>query len=242
MDWLARQLMLIGADATDRLRRTHVAVFGLGGVGGHAAEALARCGLGELTLVDGDVVSLTNLNRQLIATYDSMGLYKADVMAARLLSINPVLRAHPMRLRFMPGSESDFGFDKYDYIIDAIDTVTAKVHLALLASRLGVPIVSAMGAGDKLDPTRFEVADISETSVCPLCRGMRKELKRAGVNSLKVVYSKEKPCGEHRGEETQTGTRNPPGSIAFVPPVMGMILAGEVVRALMGLIDLERGR
>ncbi len=220
-----------------KLKQSRVIVFGLGGVGGYAAEALARSGVGALDLVDHDTVSLTNLNRQILATERTVGRYKADVAAERVAEIDPDCVVRTYKTFYLPETEGDFDLHAYDYIVDAIDTVAGKLALAVNAKKCGTPIISAMGAGNKLDPTRFEVADISETSVCPLARTMRRELKRRGIEHLKVVYSREKPIRPLPTDE-ESGKRVTPGSVAFVPSVMGLILAGEVVKDLVGNLKL----
>lgn len=217
-----RTEQLLGADAVERLRTSRVALFGLGGVGSFTAEALARAGVGHLLLVDGDNVASSNLNRQLVALHSTLGQPKADVMAARIRDISPAVRVDARRAFYLPESADDFDLAGFDYVIDAVDTVAAKVELAVRACAVGVPLVSCMGAGNKLDPARFEVADLFATSVCPLCKAMRKALKARGVTALTVVYSRETPAVACR----------PPGSVSFVPAVAGLILAGVVIRAL----------
>jgi len=217
-----RTEQLLGADAVERLRTSRVALFGLGGVGSFTAEALARAGVGHLLLVDGDNVAPRNLNRQLVALHSTLGQPKADVMAARIRDISPAVRVDARRAVYLPEHADDFDLAGFDYVIDAVDTVAAKVELAVRACAVGVPLVSCMGAGNKLDPARFEVADLFATSVCPLCKAMRKALKARGVTALTVVYSRETPAVACR----------PPGSVSFVPAVAGLILAGVVIRAL----------
>ena len=219
-----RTEQLLGADAVERLRTSRVALFGLGGVGSFTAEALARAGVGHLLLVDGDNVASSNLNRQLVALHSTLGQPKADVMAARIRDISPAVRVDARRAFYLPENADDFDLAGFDYVIDAVDTVAAKVELAVRARAVGVPLVSCMGAGNKLDPARFEVADLFATSVCPLCKAMRKALKARGVTALTVVYSRETPAVACR----------PPGSVSFVPAVAGLILAGVVIRALAG--------
>ena len=233
-----RTKRLLGADAMDKLRDSHVAVFGIGGVGGHAVEALVRSGIGEITIVDSDEIAESNINRQLIATTKTVGRKKVDVMEERLLEINPEVRIHKHCCFFLPETKADFDFQSYDYVIDAVDTVTAKLALVEACKEANVPIVSSMGAGNKLDATAFEVTDIYKTSVCPLAKVMRKELKARGIKKLKVVYSKEIPL-EPIPDETfvsdeARSRRATPGSIAFVPAVAGLILAGEVIKDLSG--------
>ena len=235
MDEFSRTRLLLGDAAMEKLARARVAVFGVGGVGGCAVEALARSGVGALDLIDSDRVSLSNLNRQIIATHKTIGQLKVEAAAERVRDINPacVVRTYPVF--YLPETESQFDFTQYDYIVDAIDTVSGKLALAVNAQKAGTPIISAMGAGNKLDPTRFEVADISRTSVCPLARVMRHELKKRGVDHLKVVYSKEiptRPQGD-RPESDSPTRRDVPGSVSFVPTVAGMILAGAVIRDLI---------
>ena len=235
MNQFARTERLLGAAAMAKLRGARVAVFGLGGVGGHAAEALARSGVGALELFDDDAVSLTNLNRQIIATRDTLGLPKAEVMAARIRSIAPDCEAVPHRLFYAPESADRVDLTRFDYVVDAVDTVAAKLELAVRCDALGVPIISAMGAGNKLDPTQLRVSDISKTSVCPLARVMRRELKKRGVKKLKAAWSTEPPV-EPKGAPADDGGPHPrrsvPGSTAFVPAAMGLVIAAEVVRDL----------
>lgn len=236
----SRTALLLGDDALARLASARVAVFGIGGVGGHAVDALARCGVGALDLIDNDTVSLTNLNRQLVALHSTIGRYKVDVAAARIADINPRAIVRTYRTFYLPETAGQFDFSQYDYVIDAIDTVTAKLDLAERAYRTGTPIISAMGAGNKLDPTRFEVTDISKTSVCPLARVMRTELRRRGVPHLKVVYSREPARTPHQNDDVrqEAGARRAvPGSVSFVPSVAGLILAGAVIRDLCGISD-----
>lgn len=232
-----RTELLLGQQAMARLAAARVAVFGIGGVGGYVCEALVRSGVGAFELVDSDVVSLTNLNRQLIATRETLGRYKTEVMRERMMQINPACDVRVRNCFYLPETEADFDFSQYDYIVDAVDTVTAKVSLVLRAQAAGVPIISSMGAGNKLDPTRFRVADIYKTSGCPLARVMRQALKKRGVKRLKVVFSDEvpqRPAVQLAAPEG-AGRRDVPGSVAFVPSVAGLILAGEVVK------DLARG-
>ncbi len=240
----ARTAMQLGEEAVARLAAARVAVFGIGGVGGYAVEALARSGVGALDLIDDDRVAVSNLNRQIIATHDTVGQYKVDAAAARIAAINPAATVTTHRTFYLPDTAAGFDLTAYDYIIDAIDTVTGKLALAEGASAAGVPLISCMGAGNKLDATAFRVADITETTVCPLARIMRKELKRRGIAHLKVVYSTEPPLEAAAVEDTpqpQSDTRPAqrrakptPGSNAFVPAVAGLILAGEVIRDLTG--------
>ena len=230
----SRAALLLGADGMDRLAGAHVAVFGIGGVGGAAAEALARAGVGELTLIDNDEVALTNRNRQLIALASTTGQPKVEVMRARIADINPRCTVHPLQMFYTPDASLDLS--QFDYVIDAIDTVTAKLHLITECDRLGVPLICSMGTGNKLDPTRFEVADIYKTSVCPLARVIRLECKKRRIRRLKVVYSKEEPRPPLPSDEQKgTAGRSVPGSVSFVPPVAGMILAGECIKDLTGV-------
>lgn len=235
MSEFSRSALLLGQNALDRLRASHVAVFGVGGVGAACAEALVRGGVGRLTLVDDDTVSLSNINRQLIALHSTLGLPKAEVMRARALDINPNAQVEARRAFYSAQTAGEFDLKAYDYIVDAIDTVASKVLLIESAHRTGTPIISALGAGNKLDPTRFQVADLYETSVCPLARVLRAQLKKRGIPAHRVVYSTEPPLPT-REVLTDKG-RHLPGSLSFVPPVMGMILAGEVVKALAGWTD-----
>lgn len=234
----SRTELLLGGEAMKKLANARVAVFGIGGVGGYVTEALARSGVGALDLVDHDTVSSSNLNRQIIATTKTLGRLKVDVMRERILEINPECRVEVFPCFYLPENRDLFEFSKYSYVVDAVDTVTAKIHLVLQAGESGVPVISSMGAGNKLNPAAFEVADIYETSVCPLARVMRRELKARGVSSLKVVYSREKPVRpqeEFDGEAGQEcgSRRSTPGSTAFVPSVAGLILASEVIKDLI---------
>ena len=233
-----RTRLLLGDEAMDRLSRARVAVFGIGGVGGYAAEALPRSGVGTLDLIDSDTVALSNLNRQILATHSTVGMYKVDAAAARIKDINPDATVNTYKVFYSPETQNLFDFSQYDYIIDAIDTVTGKIALVMNAQAAGTPIICSMGAGNKLDPTAFEVADIDKTSVCPLAKVMRRELKKRGVKHLKVVYSKEEPVSPlPSGEDLPEGRRQIPGSTAFVPSVVGLIIAGEAVKALAKGID-----
>ena len=215
-----------------RLVRARVAVFGIGGVGGHCVQALARAGVGAIDVFDDDVVSLTNINRQAVAMSSTLGQPKVEVIRDQILDINPTAVVTCHRMFYTPESADQIDLSVYDYIIDAIDTVKAKVELIIRANAAGVPVISAMGAGNKLDPTRFEVAELSQTSVCPLCRVMRAQLRKRGIARHKVVYSREEPV---RVVADETGGRHAPGSVSFVPPVMGLILAGEVIKDLAGI-------
>ena len=239
MNPYSRTEFLLGKAAMEKLKNTRVAVFGLGGVGGYTVEALARSGVGALDLVDHDTVSLTNLNRQILATRDTVGLSKAQVAAQRVKAIDPDIKVTAMQTFFGPDTADGFHFEDYDYVIDAIDTVTGKLALVTAAKAAGTPIICAMGAGNKLDPTAFRVADIYETSVCPLARIMRKECRKRGIDRLKVVYSEEDPIAcslppdDPAWAELPDGRNALPGSCAFVPSVMGLIIAGEVIKDLI---------
>ena len=236
MNPFSRTELLLGVDAMDKLRNARVAVFGLGGVGGYVVEALARSGVGCLDLIDHDTISLTNINRQILATHATVGMSKAAAAAARVKDINPDATVHVHETFYLPDTAAQFDFAQYDYIVDAIDTVTGKLMLALDAQRCGTPIISSMGTGNKLDPTAFRVADISQTKGCPLARIMRKECKKRGIQKLKVVYSEEEPIPSKLDgleEELPEGRRALPGSVAFVPSVAGLIIAGEVIKDLI---------
>ena len=226
-EWLERTERLLGGAAMDRLEAARVAVFGVGGVGGHVAEALARSGVGALDLIDADDVALSNLNRQIIALHSTLGRPKVEVAAERIRDINPLCRVTPRKVFFTPETADQFDFSQYDYVADCIDSVAGKVQLIVSAKEARVPIICAMGAGNKLDPTRFEVADIHQTSVCPLARVIRRECRARGIRDVRVVYSKEEPI------PSAPGLRGP-GSNAFVPAAAGLIMAGEIVRALAG--------
>ena len=232
----SRTELLLGSTAVEQLKRSAVMIFGIGGVGSFAAEALARSGIGRLILADHDSVSLTNLNRQLIATHETIGRRKVDVMKERILSINPSALVETFAEFLLPENVEQFPLAECDYIVDAIDTVSAKLILAQKAEELRIPIISCMGAGNKLDPSQFEITDIYKTSVCPLARVMRRELKARGVKHLKVLYSKEparKPIDLN--VEESTGKRQTPGSVSFVPSVAGLMAAGEVIRNLVDI-------
>ena len=233
----SRTQMLLGEAGLQRLENAHVAVFGVGGVGAAVVEALARSGVGELTLVDSDTVSLSNINRQLIATHDWVGKPKVEAAKARIASINPQCRVHALKLFYTKEAPDAVDLSGCDYIVDAIDTVSAKIALILRAQELGVPIISSMGTGNKLDPTRFEIADISDTSVCPLARVMRREMRVRGVKKLTVLYSKEEPIVPQQDTQNELpqGKRSVPGSVAFVPPAAGLMIAGYVIRQLAGV-------
>jgi len=233
---LIRTEMLLGAEALERLRHCTVAVFGIGGVGGYAVEALARSGIGSLILVDHDTISLSNLNRQLHATRNTVGRYKVDVAAERITQIDPSIRVQTHRLFFTPETGDQLDFSAFDYVIDAIDTVTGKLLLVEKTIEAGVPILSSMGTGNKLDPTAFEVTDINKTTGCHLARIIRKELRKRGIPGLKVIYSKEEPLTPSQPPEelaAAVGRRQIPGSVSFVPSVAGLIAAGETVKDLL---------
>ena len=235
-DQFARTELLLGSDAMRILGKSKVAVFGVGGVGGYVTEALARSGVGAFELIDRDVVSVTNLNRQIIATWKTIGRDKTEVMAERIRDINPEAEVTLRKCFYLPETADQFDFTRYDYVVDAVDTVTAKIEIILQAQRAGVPVISSMGAGNKLDPSAFEVADIYKTSVDPLARVMRRELKKRGVKKLKVVYSKEvpiKPLGQIEADP-EAGRKDVPGSSAFTPSAAGLLIASEVVKDLIG--------
>ena len=228
----SRSALLLGDAAMEKLQKMHVAVFGVGGVGAACVEALARGGIGKLTLVDDDTVSLSNINRQFPALHSTVGLYKAEVMKERCLDINPQMQIEALCRFYSSETAGEFDLARYDYIVDAIDTVSAKILLIESAHHADTPIISALGAGNKMDPTRFQAADIYETSVCPLARALRGQLRKRGIAAHRVVYSTEPPM-ETKEVIVENG-RHLPGSLSFVPPVMGMILAGEVIRDLIG--------
>ena len=224
LDQFVRTELLLGKEAVEKLNKSRVAVFGIGGVGGYVCEALVRSGVGAFDLVDNDRVCASNLNRQIIATGSTIGRYKTDVMKERILDINSEAQVKIHRCFFLPENADEFPFEEYDYVVDAVDTVTAKIELVMKCREKGIPVISSMGAGNKLDASRFRVADIYETKVCPLAKVMRRELKKRGVEKLKVVYSEELPVNS---------VRDMVGSVAFVPPVAGLIIAGEVVKDLI---------
>ena len=234
-DQYSRTRLLLGSEGVDRLRNAHVALFGLGGVGGYAAEALARAGIGHIDLIDNDTVSLTNLNRQMLALHSTLGQYKVDAAAARIRDIDPTIEVRTFKTFYLPETANQFDFTRYDYVLDAIDTVTGKLALVQAAKAANVPILCSMGTGNKLDPTRFQIADISKTTVCPLARIMRKECAKRGIKHLKVLFSTEDPLcpGLPDTEELPEGRRALPGSVAFVPSVAGLIIAGEVIKDLV---------
>lgn len=224
-----RTALLLGKASVEKLARKRVAVFGVGGVGGFVCEGLVRAGIGAIDIVDKDIVAISNINRQLIALHSTVGKNKVDVLEERLKDINKNLIIKKYKCFFLPETSETFDFREYDYVVDAIDTVTGKIELILKANEAGVPIISAMGAGNKLDPTAFQVSDIYKTSVCPLARVMRRELKKRGVEKLKVVYSKEEPIKP----QFEEGEEVVPGSVSFVPPALGLIIAGEIVKDLI---------
>jgi len=245
-NWCSRTEILLGMEGVEKLGNATVAVFGIGGVGGFATEALARSGVGTLELIDHDTVSVSNLNRQIVALHSTVGKYKVDVMRDRILDINPKAHVVTHRCFYLPETAGQFDFSKYDYVVDCIDTVTGKLQLIEAAKAAGVPVISSMGAGNKLDPTAFQVADISKTSVCPLAKVMRRELKKRNIKNVKVVYSQEEPVEAKNREEsvenieqngnmknTTSRRKSIPGSCAFVPSVAGLILAGEVIKDLI---------
>ena len=243
-DQFSRFRLQVGPEPIEALHRARVAVFGIGGVGGHCTEALARGGVGAIDLVDNDVVSLTNLNRQLIALHSTLGRPKAEVMAERVRDINPACRVRALRMFYLPENAGEVDLSRYDYVVDAVDTVSAKLELAVRCQALGVPLISAMGSGNKLDPSAFSVSDLSKTEGCPLARVMRKELRKRGIHHLKVVWSREEPRSPLRPMEAEppasasetrpgsTARRDTPGSISFVPAAAGLVLASAVVRDL----------
>lgn len=227
----SRTEALIGKSAVEKLKKSRVAVFGVGGVGGYVAEALARSGIGVIDLIDSDRVSISNINRQIVALRSTVGKYKTEVMAERIKDINPSAKVNVYNIFYLPETANDFDFLQYDYIVDAVDTVSAKLSIVERAYALNIPVISSMGAGNKLDPTAFEVEDIYKTSVCPLAKVMRRELKKRGVEKLKVVYSKEEPKLSEL-IDAETGKRAP-ASISFVPSVVGLIIASEVIKDLI---------
>lgn len=224
MEQFSRTERLIGKENLEKIKNKNIIIFGLGGVGSYVAEALARCGIGKMTVVDKDTVDITNINRQLYALHSTIGKNKADVARERILDINPECEVTPIVKMYLPENAEEFNLSQYDYIIDAIDNVTAKIDLAVKSQELNIPIISSMGTGNKLDPTAFKITDIYKTDTCPLCRVMRRELKSRGVKKLKVLYSTETPKND--GERT-------PASISFVPSVAGLIIAGSVIEDLI---------
>ena len=231
-DQFSRTRLLLGEEGIKKLKDSHVAVFGIGGVGGYVCEALARSGVGCFDLTDNDVVSITNLNRQIIALHSTLGKYKVDVMRDRILDINPDAVVNIHKCFFLPENAGQFPFEQYDYVVDAVDTVTAKIEIIMRAKQARVPVISSMGAGNKLDASAFRAADIFETSVCPLAKVMRRELKKRGIDSLKAVYSGEPPK-RPEGAEDDAGRKKTPGSTAFAPSAAGLVIAGEVVQDLI---------
>ena len=238
LNQFSRTELLLGHKALESIKDKRVAVFGIGGVGGYVCEALVRTGIGHFDLIDNDDVSLTNINRQIIATHSTIGRAKVQVMKERMLDINPKVDITIHQCFYLPDNADEFDFTAYDYVVDAVDTVTAKLSIICKCKELGVPVISSMGTGNKLNPAAFEIADIYDTTMCPLAKVMRKELKKRGISSLKVVYSKEKPCAQAYDvtevEEPSDGRRSIPGSSAFCPPVAGLILASEVIKDLTG--------
>lgn len=228
----ARTELLLGKNAIEKLSDSRVAVFGIGGVGGYVVESLVRSGIGKIDLIDNDVVSITNINRQIIATHKTIGQYKVDVAKERILDINPDVIVNVYKMFYTPENANEFDFSKYDYVVDAIDTVSGKISLIEKAKENNIPIISSMGAGNKLDASKFEVADISKTSVCPLARVIRTELKKRNIKGVKVVYSKEPPI-KPKFEIQNSDSPKVPGSTAFVPAVAGLIMAGEVIKDLI---------
>ncbi len=235
-EFFSRTAMLLGEEAIEKLAEARVAVFGIGGVGGYVVEALVRAGVGAIDLIDNDKVCESNLNRQIIATRSTMGMAKVDAMEARILSINPECVVRKYQCFYLPETAEQFDFSRYSYVVDAIDTVTGKIQLVMQSKEAGVPIISSMGTGNKLNPTELEVADIYKTSVCPLAKVMRRELKKRGVEKLKVVYSKEEPLTPFVVDARQESDkrRATPGSVSFVPSVAGLIIASEVVKDIVG--------
>jgi len=245
LEQFSRTELLIGSDGMEKLQKARVAVFGVGGVGGYVVEALARSGVGTLDIIDADKVCLSNLNRQIIATMQTIGMYKVDAAKERILAINPQALVNAHRCFYLPETAEQFDFSQYDYVVDAVDTVTGKIELVMQADRANTPIISSMGAGNKMDPTAFKVADIYKTNVCPLAKVMRRELKKRGIRKLKVVYSEEQPLTPSASVDNQqvgeamdnvregSPRRQTPGSNAFVPSVVGLIIAGEVIKDII---------
>lgn len=227
----SRTAMVIGEEALEKLSSSRIAIFGIGGVGGYTLEALARSGVGAFDLIDNDTVNITNINRQIIALHNTVGQYKVDVAKERILSINPAAKVNVHKIFYLPENVSAIDFAKYSYVVDCVDTVTAKLEIIERAKNANVPVISCMGTGNKLDPTLFEVSDVYKTSVCPLAKVMRRELRKRNINSLKVVYSKEEPIKPSQQEDLMK--RSVPGSISFVPSVAGLIIAGEVIKDLI---------
>lgn len=238
MDFFSRTQMLLGKEAMDKIYKSKVAIFGVGGVGSYVIEALARTGVGNFLIVDNDIISSSNINRQIIATIDTIGLPKTDIAKKRILSINPNANVETKQIFFLPENSDTIDLTNCDYIVDAIDTVTAKIQLALIANQKNIKIISSLGTGNKLDPTKFEVDDIYNTSICPLAKVMRKELKKRGIKQLKVVYSKETPISPKQEfcileNSLNNIKRATPGSIAFIPSIAGLIIASEVIKELI---------
>lgn len=238
MDFFSRTQMLLGKEAMDKIYKSKVAIFGVGGVGSYVIEALARTGVGNFLIVDNDIISSSNINRQIIATIDTIGLPKTDIAKKRILSINPNANVETKQIFFLPENSDTIDLANCDYIVDAIDTVTAKIQLALIANQKNIKIISSLGTGNKLDPTKFEVDDIYNTSICPLAKVMRKELKKRGIKQLKVVYSKETPISPKQEfcileNSLNNIKRATPGSIAFIPSIAGLIIASEVIKELI---------
>ena len=240
MDAYGRTRLLLGGEGMEKLKNAHIAVFGLGGVGGYVVEALARCGVGTLELIDHDTVSLTNINRQILATRETVGMDKAEAARLRVKAIDPEIKVIARKQFFGPDTKDDFDFSKYTYVVDAIDTVTGKLALVQAAKEAGVPIISSMGTGNKLDPTAFKIGDLFETSVCPLARIMRKECRKRGIERLKVLYSLEEPitpelpADDPMWQELPEGRNALPGSVSFVPAAAGLMIAGAVIRDITG--------
>lgn len=228
----ARTELLLGKEAVNGLKNKSVAVFGVGGVGGYVCEALARSGIGRFDLIDNDKVSISNINRQIIATTSTIGRYKTEVMKERIMDINPEADVNIHNMFFLPENSDEFDFEQYDYVVDAVDTVTAKITIIMKCQEKNIPVISSMGAGNKLDATMFKVTDIYKTKVCPLAKVMRRELKKRGVRKLKVVYSEEIPVNPYATENITERKKAVPGSVAFVPSVAGLIIAGEIVKDL----------
>lgn len=238
MDFFSRTQMLLGKEAMDKIYKSKVAIFGVGGVGSYVIEALARTGVGNFLIVDNDIISSSNINRQIIATIDTIGLPKTDLAKKRILSINPNANVETKQIFFLPENSDTIDLTNCDYIVDAIDTITAKIQLALIANQKNIKIISSLGTGNKLDPTKFEVDDIYNTSICPLAKVMRKELKKRGIKQLKVVYSKETPISPKQEfcileNSLNNIKRATPGSIAFIPSIAGLIIASEVIKELI---------
>jgi len=236
-DQFSRTRLLLGDEAIEKLSHAHVAIFGIGGVGGYVAEGLVRSGIGTFDLIDSDRIAMTNLNRQIIALHSTIGRYKTEVMKERMLDINPAAAVNVRNCFYLPETAGDFDFTQYSYVVDAVDTVTAKLLIITRSKEANVPVISCMGAGNKLDPAAFQVADIYDTTMCPLAKVMRRELKKRGIEELKVVFSTEKPlkpeADDSEEQESDGGRRAVPGSTPFVPPAAGMVIAAEVVRDLL---------